>query len=99
MDNDIFEDIPEEAVKVIKNKYNRYIRNTNNPEPLSLEEYSTTIALLGSLKIQLGSKKRRSDSLEDEIAQLEAKIRELSSVENEISEIEREIISLKASLE
>lgn len=97
--DDIFEDIPEEAVNVIKNKYNRYLKNTDNPEPLSLEEYSTTIALLGSLKIQLGSKRKRSNSLEDEIAKLEAKIRELSSVESEISEIEQEIISLKASLE
>lgn len=97
--DDIFEDIPEEAVTVIKNKYNRYLKNTDNPEPLSLEEYSTTIALLGSLKIQLGAKIKRSNSLEDEIAKLEAKIRELSSVESEISEIEQEIISLKASLE
>lgn len=97
--DDIFEDIPEEAVNVIKNKYNRYLKNTDNPEPLSLEEYSTTIALLGSLKIQLCSKRKRSNSLEDEIAKLEAKIRELSSVESEISEIEQEIISLKASLE
>ena len=84
---------------MIKNKYNRYLRTTSNPDPLSLEEYSTTIALLGSLKIQLGSKKRRSDSLGDEIAELEAKIRELSSVESDILEIEEEIRSLKASLE
>lgn len=99
MDNDIFEDIPEEAVNVIKNKYKRYLRTTNNPEPLSLEEYSTTIALLGSLRIQLGSKKSKSTSLEDEIAKLEAKIKELSSVESEIREIEEEILALKSSLE
>lgn len=96
---DIFEDIPEVAVNVIKNKYKRYLRDTNNPEPLSLEGYSTTIALLGSLKIQLESKKRRSTSIEEEIAKLEAKIKELSSVESEIIEIEKEITSLKESLE
>lgn len=99
MDVDIFKDIPEEAVTVIKNKYNRYLRNTKNPEPLTLEEYSATIAMLGSLKIQLGSKQRKSNNLEEEIAKLEAKIRELSAIENEISEIEQEIISLKACLE
>ncbi len=96
--NDIFNNMPEVAVRAIKKKYNKYLQNTTNDNPLSLKEYSSKVELIGNLNIELDTKLRKSKNLDSEITKLEEKIKELETYKSEINELEHEIASLKSTL-